>query len=178
MKIFFTLFLVCGISTQVQAGLDMKPGKWKIETMMSKDGKAKADPMIAMNEAMSKMPEAERKMVQDAMDKAMSEQSKNRKMPKVNIGKEGMTLCYTKDLLEGDLGLKEQYEEQNCKVSDLKQSSSAISLKFKCKDGSSGDVKINLTDSTHYTGRVDLVSGDRQKSEIEMKGTFLSAECN
>ncbi len=163
------------VSSSAMANLLMKPGKWRMETQMSADGKEQIDPMAKMREAMKDMPPAQRKQMEDMMAKAGKS---NPDMPKIGFDKNGMTICYTKEMLDGDLGLKKQQEDQKCKVSDFKKTSNKISMKFKCEDGASGDSQWNITDSTHMNGVTKIVSSKGKKSEIKFKAEFLTAKCD
>ncbi len=157
------------------AGLGAKPGKWKLETQISQDGKSMGDPMAKMREAMKDMSPAQRKQMEEMMAKMTKT---NPDMPKVGFDKNGMTICYTKEMLDGDLGLKKQQEDQKCKVSDLEKSSSSMSMKFKCEDGAYGDTKWKVTDPTHMSGVTNIVTGQGKKSEVRFKAEFLSAKCD
>ena len=171
--LLLALFLI--LTSPAFAGLGAKPGKWKLETQISQDGKSIGDPMAKMREAMKDMSPAQRKQ----MEEMMAEMTKtNPDMPKVGFDKNGMTICYTKEMLDDDLGLKKQQEDQKCKVSDFTKTTNKISMKFKCADGATGDSQWSITDPTHMTGRTKLVSGKGQKSEVKFKAEFLSAKCD
>ncbi len=173
------IVFLLALSSIAQANFAITPGKWRVETKVSTGGKEQVDPLAAMREALSKMPAAQRKLVEDAMAKANQDQAKaNKHMPKVGFDQQGMTLCYTKEMLDTDMGLQKQYQDQKCEVSNLVKTSSQISLTFKCKNGSSGDVKWSLVDATHMTGQTKLVAADGKKSDIQMKAEFLSAQCD
>jgi hypothetical protein len=175
MKQFLLVLSLIIISAPVMASLAIKPGKWRIETQMSTEGKAQIDPMAKMREAMKDMTPAQRKQMQDMMAKMGKT---NPDMPKVGFDPNGMTICYTKEMLDGDLGLKKQQEDQKCKVSDMQKSSTKISMKFKCEDGASGDSQWNITDSTHMNGVTKIVTSKGKKSEIKFKAEFLTAKCD
>jgi|GEM_PF-4133979 len=170
--------LACSLlafTTSALASVIMKPGKWRLETQMSTEGKAQVDPMAKMREAMKDMTPAQRKQMQDMMAKMGKS---NPDMPKVGFDPNGMTICYTKEMLEGDLGLKKQQEDQKCKVSDFQKSSTKISMKFKCEDGASGDSVWNITDATHMNGLTKINDAKGKKSEIKFKAEFLTAKCD
>lgn len=172
------LFLACsllGLATPLLASVIMKPGKWRLETQMSTDGKPQVDPMAKMREAMKDMTPAQRKQMQDMMAKMGKT---NPDMPKVGFDPNGMTICYTKEMLDGDLGLKKQQEDQKCKVSDFQKSSTKISMKFKCEDGATGDSVWNITDATHMNGLTQLKDAKGKKSQIKFKAEFLTAKCD
>lgn len=164
------------------ASLNMKPGKWRIATTMSQEGKAQVDPMAKMREAMGKMTPAQKKQMEEMMAKMGKNLAQGKadvnKLPKVGFDKDGMTICYTKEMLEGDLGLQKQQEDQKCKVSDFNKTSSKISMKFTCEDGASGEGQWTITDPTHLNGVTKLVSAKGTKSEIKFKAEFLTAKCD
>lgn len=175
MKHLILALSVLVLTSSAFAGLNAKPGKWRLETKMSMEGKPQVDPMAVMREAMKDMPAAQRKQVEEAMAKAGQS---NPDMPKVSFDKNGVTICYTQEMLNGDLGLKKQQEDQKCKVSDLEKTSSSMSMKFKCADGAYGDTKWNVTDPTHMSGVTHIVTAQGKKSEINFKAEFLSAKCD
>ncbi|MBY0515445.1 MAG: DUF3617 domain-containing protein [Bacteriovoracaceae bacterium] len=173
MKMLISSFLTLVFSAHALAGTSMKPGSWKIQTKMSTDGKAQVDPMAAMGEALKKMPAAQRKMVEEAMNKAMKEQGQSG----LKMDKDGVTVCYTKDMLDSDLGLKKQYETQKCNISNYIKSDSSISLSFLCPDGAKGDLKMTITDPTHFNGITKMVSAKGVASEIITTAQFVSEKC-
>jgi hypothetical protein len=175
MKLSLLTMMILTLSSPAMAKLIMKPGKWKLETAISQEGKSVGDPMAKMREAMKDMSPAQRKQMEEMMAKMTKT---NPDMPKVGFDKNGMTICYTKEMLEGDLGLKKQQEDQKCKVSDFIKTSSKMSMKFKCEDGATGDSQWNITDPTHMTGLTRLVSAKGKKSEVKFKAEFLSAKCD
>lgn len=175
MKHFLLTLSIFTISSSAMASLIMKPGKWRLETQMSAEGKEQIDPMAKMREAMKNMTPAQRKQMEDMMAKMGKS---NPDMPKVGFDKNGMTVCYTKEMLDGDLGLKKQQEDQNCKVSDFQKTTNKITMKFKCEDGASGDSVWNITDPSHLNGLTKIVTSKGKKSEIKFKAQFLSAKCD
>lgn len=175
MKHLMLTLALTTLSTSALANFIMKPGKWRLETQMSAEGKPQIDPMAKMREAMKDMTPAQRKQMEEMMAKMGKT---NPDMPKVGFDKNGMTICYTKEMLEGDLGLKKQQEDQKCKVSDFTKSPTKISMKFKCEDGASGDSQWNITDPTHMNGVTKIVSSKGKKSEIKFKAEFLTAKCD
>lgn len=179
MNLFSLVLLNLMFSLSANAALQMKPGKWRIQSTVSTEGKPAVDPMAKMREAMAKMTPEQKKQMEEMMGK-MGHAGKNQdsKAPKFGFDKDGMTMCYTKEMLETGLDVKKKQEAQKCKVSDHKRTDKSISMKFKCEDGSSGTTEWKLSDDTHMTGITKTQSAKGKKGEINFKAEFLTSKCD
>ena len=173
MKILPLLFTLL-FSFSAQAALLMKPGKWRIETLIKRDGTGGqvVNPMAKMNEAMKTMPPEQRKEIE-----AMTAKMRNKEMPKIGFDKGGMTVCYTKEMLESGLDIRKNQEAQKCRIFNHKISSSLVSMNFRCDNGTTGDTEWKVINETNLTGRTKTVNAQGKKSLMNYKATYLGKDC-
>ncbi len=181
MKILFFIFASFFVLGSAQAVLNMKPGKWRIQTTMVGSDGTKADPMAKMRDALAKMSPEKRKQMEAMMAQMKQTVQKahpNQKMPDVQFDKDGMTMCYTKEMLNSGLDEKKKHEARKCKITDHQQTSTLVSMKFNCENGSSGTTEWKVVDDTHMSGSTKTVNSKGQKHEVDYKAQFLSAKCD
>ncbi len=170
------LALLMSANIYAATPLGMKPGKWRINTMMKNAGGKAEDPMAKLGEAMKNMTPEQRKEMQAMM--AKMGQDKKQAGPQVGFDSKGMTVCYTKELLENGLDNKKDREKSKCKISDHKQTAKMASMNFKCENGSSGRSEWNVVDETHIKGKTTTISDKGEKHEMAYKAEFLSSKCD
>ncbi len=180
MKSFTYALVLTLMSLSANAALMMKPGKWRIQSTITRDGKVQESPQAKMQAAMKSMTPEKRKEMEAMMGKMKARlgQDKAVKGPQFGFDEKGMTMCYTKEMLESGLGTKEQHEKQKCKISDHVQTPKLVSMKFTCENGSSGSSEWKVIDETHMTGTTKMVSTKGSKMETHMKAEFLSSKCD
>lgn len=166
MKKIIACFLILTSLGALAQKLNMKPGLWNVEmTVQGADGK-KINPAAAMEEAMAKIPKAQREQMMKMMGKM--------EMPKMN--KKGMEICYTEQMLN-DPGSIAKHEDQDCTSKFVSKTATEVKTTFKCKDGTTGNATWKVLNDSNYEGEVHVNSPENGKSKILYKGTFISKKC-
>ncbi len=173
MKTFLVAFFML---THAHASFQIKPGKWKIESTLTSGGKT-VNPTAKLSEAMKKMTPEQKKQMETLMAK-MGNSQKTKNAPQVGFEGNGMTMCYTKEMLESGAHFNHPQEKQNCKISDQHQSPQQVTMSFTCADGSSGNTVWNIVDDEHMNGINKITTAKGQKSEIKYKAQYLTSKCN
>lgn len=186
MKSISFALMIFSFALSAQAALMMKPGKWRINSTMTHDGKtapSSGGMMAKRNAAMRNMTPAKRKEMEQMMAKMREKFGQkhgmpDQAMPKVGFDKDGMTVCYTKEMLESGLNLKKEHEARKCKISDQKHTPQLVSMKFNCENGSAGSSEWRVIDETHMSGSTKIVNAKGSKSEVKYQAEYLGAKCD
>jgi len=157
------------ISTTANAALNLKPGLWRVQSKVTRDG-VEFDPQAMMKQAMAKMSPEQKKQMESMMAKM------GKGGPAVSMGDEGLEVCYTSELLKND-ALFTQQQSGECSHEFPVKSASRMVIKFKCKNGVEGEGEWNLKDSTHYSGTMKINEKSGKKSEIKYQAQFASPNC-
>ncbi len=140
--------------------LDMKPGLWEFTT----------DTSAIMEQALAKIPEAQREMVKKMMAKSTEAMVKPVKT------------CQTKEMISDPEGVFKQQVASNpkmkdCKYEVLKSSKTYAKVKFSCKDGISAEVEVNVKSPTEQisTVKTNQLNND---NKIKTVGKWISNDCS
>lgn len=158
------LLLSLLLSLSAEAALKLKPGKWKIDSTIISGGKE-----FKPERTLSKLTPEQRKQMEAVM--------KAKGAPHVSADGNAMIMCYTKEMLNSGLGLKEDQEKRNCQVSDHQTTDHRVSMTFKCTDGSHGNSVWTVVDDEHLSGTNTIIASNGKKSEMKYKAEFLTANC-
>lgn len=158
-----TLVLLLSLSAQAKPS-PMKPGLWEM-TVKMKTGAQEVDPQEAFKKSMDKMSPEQRKQMTAMMSKSG-----------FNMGAGGTKICYTKELLDQGQNLGHD-SNRHCESTVKQQTSTHMTMDFKCKDGSTGTGEWNFHNSTSYDGMMKFTKKDGKVTEMAQKGRFLSADC-
>ncbi len=170
MKSLALLFALAALP--VTAAVNMKPGLWRIDTVVVRDGK-ETDPTAHMKAALAKMSPEQRKHVEEMMGKMGGAHG----APPVGLGKDGgVQVCYTPAMLANPQGMANQHAPSGCKSRVIEHSALKLSVEFQCEDGSKGKGAWSTTSDT-FEGKMELDSPKSGKSVVRNKGKFLSADC-
>jgi len=160
MKVLFLGLLLSATSVWA-TNLDMNPGLWSIKMDINHKGKA-----VNFNAEMEK-----------AMKSMSAEQKAQMKaMMKSAMGGAETQACYTKEMLNPKSFMNNQ-EQENCKPTIIKNTSTEVQASFKCNNGATGTAKWTITDKSSFEGIVDMTSNKGEKSKISYTGKFINADC-
>jgi hypothetical protein len=131
--------------------LDMKPGLWEFTT----------DTSAIMEQALAKIPEAQREMVKKMMAKSTEAMIKPVKT------------CQTKEMISDPEGVF----KQDCKYEVLKSSKTYAKVKFSCKEGINAEVEVNVKSPTEQisTVKTNQLNTD---NKIKTVGKWISSDCS
>jgi hypothetical protein len=149
----------------VAGPVPLKPGLWEIQMKIKKDGK-EIDPQAQFEASLAKLPPDQRKQVEAMMAKS-------------GVGGltgKGMKVCYTKEMFAKPENFGKDPRGQ-CSTTLNTQTSTKISMSFKCKDGSAGTGEWNMPTSTTYNGHMKFTRKAGEVSEFAQTGSFLGADC-
>jgi hypothetical protein len=140
--------------------LDMKPGLWEFTT----------DTSAIMEQALAKIPEAQREMVKKMMAKSTEAMIKPVKT------------CQTKEMISDPEGVFKQQVASNpkmkdCKYEVLKSSKTYAKVKFSCKEGINAEVEVNVKSPTEQisTVKTNQLNTD---NKIKTVGKWISSDCS
>ncbi len=141
------------------------------------------DPMEKLKEAMKNMTPQQRKEMETMMANMSKRMNQNKppqdkNAPKVAFDKDGMNICYTAEMLNSGLGIKETQEKEKCRVYDHVVTPKLMTMKFRCKNGSSGQTEWMVIDDTHMSGWTKTTDSKGIQSQINYKAQFLNAKCD
>jgi hypothetical protein len=188
--ILFFAALQVSVISGAYAGLKMKPGQWRMEMKIFKDGKedvSTQESMGKMGAALKNMtPEQKaqmQKMTQELLKKMgktdlADKMKKDSPLEKVSFDSQGIKVCYTKEMIESGTAFQQGQEKKGCKISNLKQSPTQVSMDFKCNNGASGSGEWKSLSSDKITGKVIMEQKDHPKLEVHYTGSFLSERCS
>lgn len=161
---FVLLVAVFSVCSTARASINIKPGLWEVKSTVQSGGRT-MDPHAELKKAMAGMSPEQRKMMESRMGSM------------VRPGGSGFQVCYTPDLLNRDDAFGRQKGGSDCTHETRSKTATRIEMDFKCKDGSAGTSEWTIQDSEHYQGKVSMTQAKGAKSDVQMSGRFLKADC-
>lgn len=164
------------LTSSAFAGLEMKPGLWKVE--MKIGGGEHGAKIQKAQEMMAGIPEAQRKQMMAMMEKMGGKKTAGlSNLSDMMPGKDGMKICYSKEMLEKPENLGKFDKNKKCDVKVKTTTSKLVEIEIACEDGTKGNGTFKVIDSENYEGKIAIDSKKAGKLEIEQKAKFASADC-
>lgn len=149
------------------ASTSIKPGLWKIDMTMKQAGGKEMNISKQMEEAMAKVPAAQREKMKDMM-KGIGKGVGNFDPTKV---------CFTKDMVNNPKSVSKHQQQEDCDTNVVSKSDKKIVSTFTCKNGTKGKTNITFENDKNYKGVVDITSPEGKSSRMEYEANFVSSDC-
>jgi hypothetical protein len=144
----------------------MKPGLWNIEMSIKGENGKEINPTAAIQSALAKIPEAQRKKMTDMMGQFSAPKTEGN----------GMDVCYTQDMLKDPSSIA-KHDQGRCESTLVSKTDKEVKTNFKCKDGTTGDANWKVLSDSKYEGEVNINSPKRGKSKMSYKANFKTKDC-
>ncbi|MDW5442557.1 DUF3617 domain-containing protein [Polaromonas sp. SM01] len=150
----------------------MKPGLWESTNKIG--GSPEMDKAMAqMQQQMASMPPAQRKQMEDMMDR------QGMRMGGTSNGGVAMKMCITKEMIErNQLPLQQQ---GNCSTTISDKTSSGMKVRFTCTNPpSSGEGVYTFQGDNAYAMTMNITSiikGVQTNTSIAAAGSWLGSDC-
>lgn len=162
----FLAFILIFNTSLALAAIDLKPGLWKIDmTIEQEDGKG-MNLSKQMQEAMDKIPEAQKKEMQKRMGKMVN-------APVMDPTK----VCYTEEMLKDPKSVSKAQQKEKCDTNVLSQTKRQIVSTFECEEGTKGKVKFNIKSNKSYQTKINVTNPEGEKTQMQYNGEFVSSDC-
>lgn len=168
----FTVLLGLSAVLSANAGVNLQPGLWEIDTTMkSKSGNFEKMVGGLQAQALKNMPPEHRKMYQDSL----AQQG----IIKLDGGNTIIRDCITKEQVER-MGIPKM--SKGCAQDVISQTGNNIKLKFKCtgqfKATGEGEFKAESPKAYTITSHMDAMLAEQMdKLDVNSKGKWLSSDC-
>jgi len=116
-----------------------------------------------MEKALAKMTPEQRQKLQEMMGGSA-------------LDTQGTRICYSKAMLNPSKFIEGQ-EQDHCKSTLVKSTTTEIVTKFECQDGSKGEANWKISNPSTFAGVVDVTNGKGEKSKMTYQGKFLATDC-
>jgi hypothetical protein len=158
------LLIAIFLPLPLYATLNMEPGEWKVTIERSMNGK-KFNPMASVLEKLEKMPADQRKKMESYVNSLKASQAEMN-APKI--------LCHTKEDIK-NMAFKNN-PDNGCKVKMNEDSATKLSAKYTCKNGSVGNMVIEVKNPKEYVMTLESVKAGKTFQMIS-KGKWVKSEC-
>jgi hypothetical protein len=161
LKIILSLVISSNLFAVDMKPMNIEPGLWKSETKMDNGGMIK--------QMLAKVPEAQRAMVKQMMEKSMKKQ-----LPATDV-------CFTKEMINNPQKVYEEQMAKNtqgCKFNVKESTSTKFSGTMVCKDKNfSSDFVWKVKNKKETESVVNIVSNGGAKQKIHVISKWFKADC-
>jgi len=161
-KLLFVLISLVSFSSY--SASKVKPGLWEIKMKILHDGK-EFDPMAEVRKQIEKMPEAQKKMVLEQMNKSGAP-----------VKNDVTTVCYTEEMVNSPEKLASE-EDTECDHKVKSKSDKKVVSEFTCKDGNRGTTVWEMISPTQTRVNTDSVDKKGKKTQMKYEAKFLKSKC-